>query len=30
MCGVIGYVGRREAVARLLGALERLEYRGYD
>ena len=30
MCGVIGYVGRREAKERLLRALERLEYRGYD
>lgn len=30
MCGVIGYVGRRKATDRLLGALERLEYRGYD
>jgi glutamine---fructose-6-phosphate transaminase (isomerizing) len=30
MCGVIGYVGRRSAAARLLSGLERLEYRGYD
>ena len=30
MCGVIGYVGRRDAAARLLSGLERLEYRGYD
>src|SRR6188472_4337488 len=30
MCGVIGYVGRREAQERLLRGLERLEYRGYD
>ena len=30
MCGVIGYVGRRDAAARLLNGLERLEYRGYD
>ncbi|HYX75912.1 MAG TPA: hypothetical protein VE757_01935, partial [Gaiellaceae bacterium] len=30
MCGIIGYVGRREAKALLLGGLERLEYRGYD
>ena len=30
MCGVIGYVGRRGAADRLLGAIERLEYRGYD
>ena len=30
MCGVVGYVGRRGATDRLLGAMERLEYRGYD
>jgi glutamine---fructose-6-phosphate transaminase (isomerizing) len=30
MCGVIGYVGRRQAKDRLLKGLERLEYRGYD
>ena len=30
MCGVIGYVGRRDAAQRLLSGLERLEYRGYD
>jgi glutamine---fructose-6-phosphate transaminase (isomerizing) len=30
MCGVIGYVGGRDAAARLLRGLERLEYRGYD
>ena len=30
MCGVIGYVGRRAAMDRLLHGLERLEYRGYD
>jgi glucosamine--fructose-6-phosphate aminotransferase (isomerizing) len=30
MCGVIGYVGRRDAARCLLGGLERLEYRGYD
>jgi glutamine---fructose-6-phosphate transaminase (isomerizing) len=30
MCGIIGYVGRREAKGLLLGGLERLEYRGYD
>ena len=30
MCGVIGYVGRRDAATRLLSGLERLEYRGYD
>src|SRR5262249_4637982 len=30
MCGIIGYVGRREAKALLLSGLERLEYRGDD
>jgi len=30
VCGIIGYVGPREAKALLLQGLERLEYRGYD
>ncbi len=30
MCGIVGYVGPSEAVPILLGALARLEYRGYD
>ncbi len=30
MCGIVGYVGRREAAEILLKGLERLEYRGYD
>ncbi len=30
MCGIIGYVGPREAVGVLLEGLRRLEYRGYD
>src|SRR2546429_657011 len=30
MCGVVGYVGPRNAVAVLLDGLTRLEYRGYD
>jgi len=30
MCGIIAYVGQREAAPVLLAGLERLEYRGYD
>ena len=30
MCGIIGYVGRQEALPILTAALHRLEYRGYD
>jgi glutamine---fructose-6-phosphate transaminase (isomerizing) len=30
VCGIIGYVGSREAHGLLLQGLERLEYRGYD
>ncbi len=30
MCGIIGYVGERNAKDLLLQGLERLEYRGYD
>ncbi len=30
MCGIVGYIGHREAPALLLTGLRRLEYRGYD
>src|SRR6059036_3484418 len=30
MCGIVGYVGPRDAVAVLIEGLARLEYRGYD
>ncbi|EJB07170.1 glucosamine--fructose-6-phosphate aminotransferase, isomerizing [Rhizobium leguminosarum bv. trifolii WSM597] len=30
MCGIVGIVGRRSVSQRLLEALKRLEYRGYD
>ncbi len=30
MCGIIGYIGKREAPDIILDGLKRLEYRGYD
>lgn len=30
MCGIVGYLGDRDAVSVLLNGLKRLEYRGYD
>ncbi len=30
MCGIVGYIGARQAYGILMGGLRRLEYRGYD
>ncbi|MCR4278593.1 MAG: glutamine--fructose-6-phosphate transaminase (isomerizing) [bacterium] len=30
MCGIVGYIGKRDALGILMDGLHRLEYRGYD
>ena len=30
MCGIIGYLGKKEAAPIILDGLRRMEYRGYD
>ncbi|NTV64447.1 MAG: glutamine--fructose-6-phosphate aminotransferase, partial [Oscillochloris sp.] len=30
MCGIVGYIGQRNATEVVIGGLQRLEYRGYD
>jgi len=30
MCGIVGYVGKKEVVPIIVEGLRRLEYRGYD
>ena len=30
MCGIVGYVGNKQATSVIVDGLEKLEYRGYD